>query len=87
MHRHEQTHRATSALQPVEEDKGDGDENESSETALSYFSRGRSSYNIQMADIDPMQDAAVASIHGKQRVIPTTHTSTKVPSLFDHVLF
>jgi len=37
---------------------------------------------IQMADVNPRLDAAVASICGKQRVVPTVHISTEDLNLY-----
>ena len=37
---------------------------------------------IRMADVDARLDAAVASICGRQRAVPTVHTSTDVSNLF-----
>ena len=51
-----------------------------SPTALDEV-RAHTGQYIQMADIDKRLDAAVASICGRQRVVPTIHTSMDVPNL------
>src|SRR6266481_5856062 len=43
--------------------------------------RAHTGQYIRMADVDPRLDAAVASICGRQRVVPTVHASTDVPKL------
>ena len=43
--------------------------------------RAHTGQYIRVADVDPRLDAAVASICGRQRVVPTVHTSTDVPNL------
>ena len=42
--------------------------------------RAHAGQYIRMADVDRRLDAAVASICGRQRVVPTVHTSTDVPN-------
>ena len=51
-----------------------------SPTALDEV-RAHTGQYIQMADIDKRLDAAVASICGRQRVVPMIHTSMDVPNL------
>ena len=51
-----------------------------SPTALDEV-RAHTGQYIWMADVDPRLDAAVALICGRQRVVPTIHTSTDVPNL------
>ena len=43
--------------------------------------RAHTGQYTRMADVDPRLDAAVTSICGRQRVVPTAHTSTDVKSI------
>ena len=43
--------------------------------------RAHTGQYIRMADVDPRLDAAVASICGRQRAVPTVHAGTDVPNL------
>ena len=48
--------------------------------------RAHTGQYIRMADVDSRLDAAVVSICGRQRVVPTEHTSTDVQIYVDHDL-